>query len=270
MMIVQPGENNLFDQRWIEQTLFEQHGVKLIRRSLAQVQKQGHLSTQGKKLVVDGLEVSVVYFRAGYTPNDYPSEQEWQARSLIESSYAVKCPNAAYHLVGAKKVQQVLAEPGRLERFMSTDDATLLRKSFTGLYPMDQSPEGIKAYNMALKDPSRYVLKPQREGGGNNYYGEEIKEQLTKLSLEERNGFILMDLIKPPPLKNIMIRKGKAINSDVISELGIYGIWVSKGNVCMLNECGGHLLRTKSSQSNEGGVAAGFAVLDSPLLIDSQ
>ena len=35
----------------------------------------------------------------------------------------------------------------------------------------------------------------------------------------------------------------------------------------LLNQAGGHLLRTKSSDSNEGGVATGFAVLDSPVLI---
>jgi hypothetical protein len=34
----------------------------------------------------------------------------------------------------------------------------------------------------------------------------------------------------------------------------------------LLNENAGHLVRTKTSSSNEGGVAAGFAVLDSPLL----
>lgn len=34
----------------------------------------------------------------------------------------------------------------------------------------------------------------------------------------------------------------------------------------LINEEVGHLVRTKTSTSNEGGVAAGFAVLDSPLL----
>jgi hypothetical protein len=34
----------------------------------------------------------------------------------------------------------------------------------------------------------------------------------------------------------------------------------------LVNEEVGHLVRTKTSSSNEGGVAAGFAVLDSPLL----
>lgn len=27
---------------------------------------------------------------------------------------------------------------------------------------------------MALKNPVKFVLKPQREGGGNNVYGEEV------------------------------------------------------------------------------------------------
>ena len=35
-----------------------------------------------------------------------------------------------------------------------------------------------------------------------------------------------MDLIKPPPLRNSMVRRGKTTDADVISELGIYGIFV--------------------------------------------
>jgi len=34
----------------------------------------------------------------------------------------------------------------------------------------------------------------------------------------------------------------------------------------LINANAGHLVRTKTSSSNEGGVAAGYAVLDSPLL----
>ena len=35
---------------------------------------------------------------------------------MLERSRAIKCPSAAFHLAGTKKVQQVLAEPGVLER----------------------------------------------------------------------------------------------------------------------------------------------------------
>lgn len=35
----------------------------------------------------------------------------------------------------------------------------------------------------------------------------------------------------------------------------------------LLDAEAGHLVRTKTAASNEGGVAAGFAVLDSPYLV---
>ena len=49
-------------------------------------------------------EVAVVYYRAGYKPDDYPSEVEWNVRLLIERSLAIKCPTIHYHLAGTKKV----------------------------------------------------------------------------------------------------------------------------------------------------------------------
>lgn len=61
--------------------------------------------SKGNALLLDGKqEVSVVYFRAGYTPVDYPSEQAWAARSMVERSKAVKCPTLGYQLAGTKKV----------------------------------------------------------------------------------------------------------------------------------------------------------------------
>ena len=101
-----------------------------------------------------------------------------------------------------------------------------MRESFTGLYPFDNSPEGRQAYKLALEDPERFVMKPQREGGGNNIYGEEIVDTLKKLTLEERSAFILMELIRSPPLENLMVREGKLIEGEVASELGIYGIYL--------------------------------------------
>ncbi|KAJ2741273.1 Glutathione synthetase [Coemansia pectinata] len=119
-----------------------------------------------------------------------------------------------------------------------------------------------------MANPSNYVVKPQREGGGYNTYGDDIPKLLSSLSDEERKGYILMDLIRAPGFKNILLRNGQLVASEVVSELGIYGVWVSdnSGDV-VINRSGGHLLRTKASDVYEGGVAAGFAVIDSPLLI---
>ena len=49
----------------------------------------------------------------GYTPNDYLSEVEWQARSLIESSDAVKCPSVAYQLAGRGLGEGLTLKPDR-------------------------------------------------------------------------------------------------------------------------------------------------------------
>ena len=79
---------------------------------------------------------------------------------------AIKCPTAAYQLAGTKKVQEVVAHAGVLERFLAPADAAQVRTCFTGLFPLDGSPEGLAAYAAALANPGKFVLKPQREGGG--------------------------------------------------------------------------------------------------------
>ncbi len=82
-----------------------------------------------------------------------------------------------------------------------------------------------------------------------------------------------MDLIHSPPSRNVMVRGGQLHAAETLSELGIYGVWLSRrggaggGDEVLMNECAGHLMRTKAATSMEGGVAAGFAVLDSPLLV---
>ena len=50
-----------------------------------------------------------------------------------------QCPDVAYHIVGMKKVQQALAEPGAVERFAPAADASLLRSTFAGMWSLDAS-----------------------------------------------------------------------------------------------------------------------------------
>ncbi|KAG0243011.1 hypothetical protein BGX31_011327 [Mortierella sp. GBA43] len=267
MMVVQPGERNSFDQRWIEYNLLKNHGIVLVRKTLAEIAEHGRLDPTTKALYIDTQEISVAYYRSAYAPTDFPTEKEWEGRLLAERSLAIKCPTIAYQLVGAKKVQQVLAAPGQLERFVKDpESAAQLRASFTGLYPLDSSPEGLAAYEAAMVNSDDLVMKPQREGGGNNIYGKDIQKVLKTLTEEQRNAYILMDIIRPPVTKNVLLRKGEIQRANVVSELGVYGIYLHDGQKIVRNDNGGHLLRTKGVESNEGGVAAGFAVIDSVLL----
>ncbi|CAN7101652.1 unnamed protein product [Brassica rapa subsp. narinosa] len=260
MIVVQPDERNMYDQHWLSSVLREKY--PLLYFSLAEVETEGSVQEDGN-LIVDGQEVSVVYYRSGYTPRDYPSESEWNARLLIEQSSAVKCPSIAYHLAGTKKIQQELAKPGVLERFMDNkDDVAKLRKCFAGLWSLDD-PEIIKK---AIEKPELFVMKPQREGGGNNIYGDDVRENLLRLQKEgeeENAAYILMQRIFPKVSNVFLVREGVYHRDQAISELGIYGAYLRNKERVIINEQSGYLMRTKVSSSDEGGVAAGFAVLDS-------
>ena len=156
------------------------------------------------------------------------------------------------------------APQGVVERFLPPPEAALVRTCFAGLWALD-GDDAEQVIAMALADPSAFVLKPQREGGGNNLYGENMVARL-----QQRAGlgaFILMQRIRPPVNRALFMRAGVAAPADALCELGIYSVYMRVRGAVARNTAVGHLLRTKTADSNEGGVAAGFAVLDSPLLV---
>lgn len=264
MVVVQAEERNMYDQHWLCSILKEKYGVVTIQRTLLEIDTEGRLQPDGTLLINDQV-VAVVYYRAGYTPNDYPSESEWRARLLMEQSTAIKCPSIAYHLAGTKKIQQELAKPNVLERFIdSKDDVMMLRKCFAGLWSLDDT----NIMKDVTERPELFVLKPQREGGGNNIYGDDVKQTLLKLKegSEELAAYILMQRIFPAAMPTFLVINGVLREECAISELGIYGAYLRNKDKVIINEQCGYLTRTKASSSNEGGVVAGFGVLDSVYL----
>lgn len=266
LVVVQPEERNIYDQHWLSAVLRERHGVTSIRKTLAEIEAEAKLLPDGT-LVLGEEAVAVVYFRAGYAPTDYPSESEWRARLVMEQSSAVKCPSIAYHLAGTKKIQQELAKPNVLERFLDNkEEIAKLRKCFAGLWSLDDS----KVISDAIEKPELYVMKPQREGGGNNIYGNDVRDALLRIQkggTEEEAAYILMQRIFPTVFPALLVREGICHKDQAVSELGIYGAYLRNKDKIIMNEQSGYLMRTKVSSSNEGGVAAGFAVLDSLYLI---
>lgn len=202
LFVVQAAEANMADQRLLEYGLWEDHGVSVVRMTLAEIDTRASLDALGRLWLrtadIAGTTshaqlVSLVYFRAGYTPRDFPSEVEWRALGLVERSLAIKCPRLAYHLSGAKKVQQLLAEPGVIERFAcSTHAVRRMRRCFARLDTPNE-----ESVARALRQPSEYVLKPQREGGGNNLWGDDLVRTLRTSTMRELQAFILMERIRP-------------------------------------------------------------------------
>ena len=116
----------------------------------------------------------------------------------------------------------------------------------------------------------------------NNYYGEGLHAKLSSATPEELKAFVLMERIRPAPQSAWMMRSGEVTYvSETLQELGVYCASLTHdGSVLDLPEdtsdelhdaisgrALGHLLRTKAATSDEGGVATGFSVLDSPWLV---
>jgi len=274
MFLIEDTTYNICDQKFHEFEIRKQcPEVFVIRKTLTQLTTEACL-TEDKRLMVGEVEVAVIYMRCGYHPDQYPTQAEWDARLLMERSMAVKSPSIQYHLAGTKKIQQELAKPGVVEGFLKQQDtkSKAVKEIFTGLYTLDQDSLGDSTYQKAVTNPARYVLKPQREGGGNNVYGEDIKPFLESIKdSDERNAWILMDRIEPPVSRNYMVRPGQPVQLvKVISELGIFGWLLGDKDSIITNKTAGHMLRTKLSHVNEGGVAAGLGALDSVYLVDEE
>lgn len=273
LFIVEDITYNISDQRTHEFEISRLNPTaKVIRRTLTDIANRGRLSNT-KELIIDTFEVGVVYFRAGYEPNHYPSQKEWDSRLMIERSTAVKCPTIQYHLAGTKKVQQELSRPGVLETFLTEPKKIeSVRQLFVGLYGLDFDELGEQALQMALDEPEKFVLKPQREGGGNNIYGIKVRDAMLNMKQsKERAAYILMERIIPPVVKGYILRAGVKSPPplmDLVTEIGIYGVIIGDEQNVIVNKQVGHMLRTKSSTSDEGGVAAGIGALDCPFLID--
>jgi glutathione synthase len=273
LFVVEDPTINICDQRFLEYEIVKQNSsVLVIRKSLKEIGEKSVLDPVTKNMTIDGVTIGVIYFRDGYGPDAYKSKVEWNARLLMERSTAIKCPSIQYQLVGTKKIQQELARPGVLEMFLTdSEELAAAREIFTGLYSLDMNENGIdKIIDAAISNPGKFVLKPQREGGGNNMYDEDIKKYLeAHRNSEERTGWILMDKINAPLQPSYVLRAGTPpIFTSVVSELGIFGVLIGQGADFHCNEQVGHMLRTKPNSVNEAGVASGFGALDSVFLVD--
>jgi len=166
-------------------------------------------------------------------------------------------------------MQQVLSNPGMIEKFIHTEaHVSLLRECFAGLYSLDEGDNPEQIIKKVLSNPSAYVMKPQREGGGNLLYDTTMTNALNSMSPSQRAAYIIMDKIVPKSVNTyVILKSGNLAVMDGISEIGVYGVFLGNHKKVFLNSFAGTLVRTKSKSDADGGVCAGVAVLDSPYLV---
>ncbi|MBI3991768.1 MAG: glutathione synthase [Candidatus Lambdaproteobacteria bacterium] len=270
LMVIQPEERNIFDQRLFEFALLRR-GIATRRLSLPQLAGEGAL--REGHLVVRGEVAALTYFRAGYGPEDYATPDALRARALIEASSTIAVPDVATQLAGAKKVQQLLTDPATLARFCPPEQGKAMAAVFVGQYEPQASltlgSRKLPAWEAACAEPVRYVLKPQREGGGNNLYDQAMAEALRGMSAEQRDAYILMERIVSRPHDALTVVEGVPRGGPHVSEIGRFGVLLAEGRRELLNRDVGYLVRTKAESSLESGVSAGFGHLDSLLAVDT-
>lgn len=284
VVVIEEDVVNIMDQKLIEWTVKKKNSnVKLFRRTFRQLDstlylgpnKELLLKVQNHQNTTETIELSIVYFRTAYAPLDFAYENAWKVRLLLERSRAIKCPSIQFQLAGVKKFQSVLCNQNILEGYIEPADPTTVAKvwnTFAQFYPANES-----SLKMASANPSAYVLKPNREGGGNNYFNEEIVEMLQSIvHTDQEDAYTLMEYINQPPLNGLILRPDVPLeeqyqkNAQVKTELGIYGtILTSTSGDVVFNRNAGHLLRAKAASSNETGIMAGAGAIDSPCLVDN-
>jgi glutathione synthase len=264
LFVVQANERNVFDQRLLEIALIERE-IKVVRASLEAIGEQGELR-QGH-LVWNGEIAAITYFRAGYRPDELETKIARQGRQLIAQSTTISVPDLPTHLAGTKKIQQVLTNPQLLKLFLDEQDIAVVRSAFAQIYTLDMPLEfagkTMLAKEAAILQPEQFVLKPQREGGGFNLYGEELRQCLKNLPTEAGNAYILMERLYPPMSPGCGLRSGKLWQGQVVHEIGQYGILIAYGDRILTNQAAGYLVRTKLGEMNEGGISAGYGHLNS-------
>lgn len=91
-------------------------GIKVVRENLSVLNDRIKLK-QGK-LFFERDEVGLVFYRAGFLPKHYLSENEWNTRKTIELSLAVKVPTIGMQLVNFKRAQTDLCTHELLVKYL--------------------------------------------------------------------------------------------------------------------------------------------------------
>ncbi len=211
-------------------------------------------------------EIAIVYYRAGYIPDHYINENCWLVREKIEQSRAIKCPTIRSQLSGCKIVQEYLTHDNIIEKYINDENLSKnIRSTFALMFNFDDKKTRKKNIDLLRQNPNGFVLKPNREGGGNNKYGDDILNLIEKEE-DHLNYYIAMEKIIPPTCTSCLIKpNGKHIlHVECINEIGIFGTMLTNvdTNEEYINEVAGYLVRTKTIDTNEGGVATGYSVLD--------
>ena len=71
LFVCEDDERNICDQKVIEVQLQHRYGISSMRKTMAEIAREGSCDASSKKLFVNGKEIGFVYYRTGYQLEQY-------------------------------------------------------------------------------------------------------------------------------------------------------------------------------------------------------
>ena len=195
---------------------------------------------------------------------------------MIELTTAIKCPNINTFLCTFKIFQFHLQNPEVIKKFIPVEElANDISRFFAKIISLRdlKEEEKEKLYKEIEEDIGKYIVKPMKEGGGNNYYNQAILDLLPNNAsdpAEILHNSIIMERVSPPESDSVVLIENKAKSIKTITEISIYGLILSDDKNIYVNKSAGYLLRTKEKSNQEGGVMSGSSAIDIPCLFDDR
>lgn len=273
MMVVQPDEDNVYDQHLLEEGL-QTSGVKTVRRTFRQLHEQLSTGTNGRLLLKDVGGIDAIYLRAGYQHSDFVAhdikearccEALSQTRTFMEQHRVAINATVSQQLATSKRIQMILTSMSEVEltRFgLSLQEAKEVKTFLGVMIPIDAA----SADWFAGQNENDWVLKNQGEGGGHCIFDKDILPKLHSLSVDDHQAWSLMRRLHPVHRKRsaLLVRKGKAsIVNNLISEIGLFTVHFNGEAMTDENGYAGYLIRSKPATVSEGGVHSGSGAADS-------
>ena len=123
-----------------------------------------------------------------------------------------------------------------MRKYIPEEEAQIIVELSGSIFDFDSYEKVEEIMNAIPKED--YVLKPNREGGGSNFFGEQAYEKLISIkdNKEELQQYILMKKIKSTVLSNGFIANfnHKWVNKAT-SEVSTFGSFMYEGDAIKYN-----------------------------------
>ena len=272
IFVIKENEKNIFEERTLENELYEKYEIKSIRLTLNEIAKDCIVDDKGQITYKEKI-ISLFYFRTGNNSLDYKDDESWKGREIIELSNAIKIPNINLFLTSLKVFQYELSKSDIVKKYINEDlISNDLLRFFTKIYYLrDMDKEKQKElFNEITSNPKSYILKHQKDN--NNYYDDKILSLIPKDDSEPNDELlnsIIMEKIDSPEYESINLIKEEFNSCTIISEFSVFGIIISSDNKTYLtNKNIGFLVRSKDKNQCDGGIINEDCCIDLPCLID--